>query len=108
MNQYPEESNLFRLDEMLDAMKKSINNAREVKVQQAELIDVIKTSDKAKDFDDFIKDMLEQQTNLEEQIAELDVRINSLGRVCAMLQDADEETSSYFDDLLTALGVFRQ
>lgn len=107
MNEYPEKNNLFRLDEMLEAMQASFNNACEVKGQQAELIDLVKTSAKAEKFDEFVKDMLKQQDNLEDQIAELNVRISALERVCAMLQDAEEDVKSYFDDLLTALGVFR-
>lgn len=109
MNNYPEESNLYRLNEMLDAMRHSIDNARDVKAQQEELIDVVKGSEKADKFKVFIKDMTKQIENLEEQIAELDMRTVALDRVCSYLEDeADENTKSLFDDLLNALGVFRQ
>lgn len=67
---------IFRLEEMLDSMRASIENIKGVKKQQEELIEIVENSDKKEDFKDFIDESKKQIDSLGVQILELSDRVS--------------------------------
>lgn len=90
----------FHLLEMEDSMNEAIKNAKNVKVQQLDLIDLIKNSDKAEKFKDFIEELEKQVEDIDNQIEKLNVRIDALKFVN---QYPDKEI---IEKLITTLGLF--
>lgn len=99
--------NLFRLEEMVDAMTKSLDNAKRVKHEQTVLLSIIKENLK-KDNVDFS----EFSTNLEKQIDEMTKQIKVLNHRKDQLVNvieyakSHEDTKNEFNKLLSGLGVF--
>lgn len=97
--------NTYRLAEMADAMRQSMQNAINVSKEQNALIEIVLESSKAKDFRDFVKNVEVQIDDLDKQIATLDVRAGLLDKVVEACK-ANEETAKIVSTLLKALGVF--
>lgn len=106
MEKQTQKSNIYRLEEMCDAMTASRNNAADVKKSLEDLTVIIKASDKAEKFQSFLKDETAQIKNMTEQIGELDYRIDKLKAVLDAL-DKHPDIAYVIDNLLIALGVFR-
>lgn len=100
-----EKDELYRLEEMLDEMKKSKDNAENVIKSQMELIDFVKANDTENKFEEFVKAMDEQTTSTENAIKTLTTRIEKIEFVV-------EESKKNLDyknitlNLLEGLGVF--
>lgn len=97
----------YRLEEMSEAMDVSIANANKVAKEQALLIEVIKASDKADKFEDFVESCEKQIESLKAQATALAMRNALLKQVVAKCK-ADENISKAVSMLLEALGVFKQ
>ena len=95
--------NFYKLEEMAESMQESINNARKVKEQQEELLNIIETSGSKHKFEEFIKGIEEQEDNIEKQIANLSGRLIVLRN---LLKDADDNVKSSINNLLFVLNVF--
>ena len=100
-----EKDKLYRLEEMLDEMKKSKDNAENVIKSQMELIDFVKANDTENKFEEFVKAMDEQTISTENAIKTLTTRIEKIEFVV-------EESKKNLDyknitlNLLEGLGVF--
>lgn len=100
-----EKDDLYRLEEMLDEMKKSKDNAEDVVKSQMELTDFVKANDTENKFGEFIKGMEEQTTATKNAIKTLATRIEKIESVV-------EESKKNLDyknitlNLLDGLGVF--
>lgn len=90
----------FRLVEMYDSMNQALENAKKVKEQQLELIDVIKKSDKVEKFESFIKELEDQVNNIDSQLKTLEKRMESLKKV------NDYEDKEIVEEMIIALGLF--
>ena len=73
-----EKDELYRLEEMLDEMKKSKDNAENVIKSQMELIDFVKANDTENKFEEFVKAMDEQTISTENAIKTLTTRIEKI------------------------------
>jgi len=94
----------YRLEEMLDAMKNSLENAKKVKAEEEDLVAIIEEH-AAEKFADFIKAQRESINNLSKQIETLENRATSLDTVVARCKD-DSSFAEGITMLLNALGVF--
>lgn len=97
--------NTYRLAEMADAMRQSMQNAINVSKEQNVLIEIVLASSKAKDFEDFVKNIEAQIDDINKQVVTLDVRAGLLDKVVDACK-ANEETARIVSMLLKALGVF--
>lgn len=97
----------YRLEEMSEAMDMSIANANNVAKEQMLLVEVIKASDKADKFKDFIESCEKQIESLKAQATALAMRTALLKQVVTKCK-ADENISKAVSMLLEALGVFKQ
>ena len=82
-----EKDELYRLEEMLDEMKKSKDNAENVIKSQMELIDFVKANDTENKFEEFVKAMDEQTISTENAIKTLTVPRYSSGMYYKVLDD---------------------
>lgn len=99
------DTKLYRLIEMHDAMLQSIDNAKKVKEEQELLIDILKNSDYAKTFENFIKENQKQSENLASQIVVLSLRSDLLQKTITLCKN-DSKIEETVTILLSALGVF--
>ena len=97
----------YRLEEMSEAMDMSIANANKVAKEQALLIEVIKASDKADKFKDFVESCEKQIDSLKTQATALAMRNSILKQVVAKCKE-NKNISKAISMLLEALGVFKQ
>ena len=97
--------NLFRLEEMFDEMKKSMENVKDVVKKQEHLIEVLEKSKEKDDFKDFITSMKEEIKKIEESKITLARRIDCIRDV---IDDCHEDEGKKITvlDLLEGLGVF--
>ncbi len=95
-----ENGKFFHLIEMEDSMEEAIKNAEEVKSQQQELIDLIKNSNKAEKFKEFIEELEKQVKDIDSQIKTLNTRLEALRYVN---QYPEKEI---IEKLITTLGLF--
>ena len=101
-----EESKIYRLEEMIDAMAQDKKNAEDVIFQQKELIDVILKSDKAEKFSEFISSMKEQIDNIVNQIKQLDEKSEALKQIVEECKKSDD-CAKGVDLLIFATGMFK-
>lgn len=99
------ENQTYRLEEMSDAMKKSIDNAKKICEEQQLLIDVVRASEHSEKFDDFVKNVETQIEDINSQIETLTVRSSLLDQVVIICKESDE-AAKMTSMLLKALGVF--
>ena len=99
-------SNIFRLDEMLDAIEYSINNINTVVAEHTKLIDVLDKHEPNEftELKDSFKAQIEQ---MNAQISELTNRQQQLKYVLACCIDS-EETSQIVDKLMLGLGIIKE
>lgn len=95
----------YRLEETLDAMSQSMMNLRNVKDQQIALLNLVRVSDQAEEFKEFLEESEEQLTRLNEQEAKLYTKIELLKQVIDAAK-ANEEIAKTTTLLLMSLGVF--
>lgn len=98
---------VYRLDEMADAMDQSIENAKHVAKEQAALIRVINKSEEAKNFVEFVKAEEQQIEEMNNQITTLSIRSGLLREIVKICKD-DEKISKVVSMTLKALGVFER
>ena len=101
-----EESKIYRLEEMIDAMAQDKKNAEDVIFQQKELIEVILKSDKAEKFSEFITSMKEQIDNIVNQIKQLDEKSEALKQIVEECKKS-EDCAKVVDLLIFATGMFK-
>ena len=95
-----QEGKAFRLVEMYDSMKDAIENAKKIKNQHGELIEIIEASEKKEEFKGFVEELNEQVKNLETQIEKLEKRLSALEFVNSY---TDKEI---IENIIEALGMF--
>lgn len=101
------ENKLYRLEEMVDAIEQSKDNIHEVVGQQMDLIEIVQNSEKAEEFEDFLKESQEQVDNLNKQYEQLSMKqeaVETLIKLCKASEDAELA----FELLSTALGLFEE
>lgn len=96
---------LYRIEEMKDAMNNSIENINNVVSQQLTLTDIINSSDKKEEFENFIKDMEKQNEQLNVQKNVLIIRKELLSQVIERCKN-DIEQSKTVSILAKAIGMF--
>lgn len=96
----------YRYEEMVDAIKSSIDNLEKVMVDQNKLIDLVEKSEESKDFEEFIKESKEQLETLNQQKMELVVKQEILTQVVDMCKE-DEKQAKIISMLSLALGIFK-
>lgn len=97
-------SKVFRLEEMIDAMKASKANLNKVLGEQKHLIDAIAGLNDSS-FDEFVKSMNAQAERLEHQNVELENKIETITKVVEAAR-ADKNIEDILNLLLNGLGVF--
>lgn len=100
MSKEIKEGKAFHLLEMEDSMEEAIKNAEKVKTEQLELVEVIKNSDKADKFKDFIDESEEQIKEIDNQINKLNIRLNALKFV------NNYPEKEIIEKLIITLGLF--
>lgn len=100
MSKEIKEGKAFHLLEMEDSMQAAIENAEKVKAEQLELIDVIKSSEKADKFKEFTDELEKQIDDINVQITTLTTRLEALKVVNAYPQ------KEIIEKLITTLGLF--
>lgn len=100
-----EEKRFFRLEEMADSMNATIDNIVEVRNQQHELIDIIKESDKAEDFAQFIDETEKQIEKMEEQQESIVVQMSYLKDVIKSCKES-EEKMELIEKFMKAIRMF--
>lgn len=100
------EDKTYRLEEMVEAMTKSLDNIDTVTKEQSMLIDVILKSDKAADFREFIKNLEQQCDSLKSQKATLSIRRDMLKQVVDACKE-NEANAKLVTMLVDALAIFQ-
>lgn len=100
-----EEKRFFRLEEMADSMSSTIDNIVEVRNQQHELIDIIKESDKAEDFAQFIDETEKQIEKMEGQQESIVVQMSYLKDVIKSCKES-EEKMELIEKFMKAIRMF--
>lgn len=96
--------NTFLLEEMLDSMNKSIENAKKIREQQVLLIRVVEEH-ASDELEEFIGETKKIQQNLDEQILKLSKRANLVKYAIEAIQE-DSQITKVITVLLEGLGVF--
>lgn len=99
-----EESKLYVLEEMNESIESAINNAREVVAKQMDLVDVLRTSSKAAQFEELIKSVDEQINDITNQIDRLTQQNAALVDVIAACR-TDSNIEQFATRMLTALNA---
>lgn len=94
------------LEQMKESMLQSIDSASRVIAQQKSLIEIVKSSDKAEEFEEFIKELSAQNDNLVEQIAILKRRAANFVELKEWFEQNKEVNCKPIHNLITFLGVF--
>ena len=101
------ENKIYRLEEMLEAMNASRDNLCDVINQQSKLIEIVRVSEDAKQFEQFISESEVQLNELKSQFDMLSIRIKSLYDFIEFVKKSSEfseATTLLFD----ALGMFTE
>ena len=98
------EDKVYRLKEMHDSMKQSLDNISKVKAQQVALISLLKQY-AAEKFAEFISELEEQINKIDEQTKTLIARFELLTQVLNKC-DENEDCEHLVNTLLNALGLF--
>ena len=99
------ESKLYRLEEMLETMEQSIANAKDVKNQQFNLSQLIKSSDKAEEFKEFTDGLDETTKTMVENIKKLEEKKDRLVTVIGKAK-VDSVFESFLNDFMDVIGMF--
>lgn len=99
------ENKLYRLEEMVDNMKQSLNNVSKVINEQQYLVDALKSLNDEK-FTMLITESEKQIDNLQKQQSILIERQQCLEELCNECRDNEEKTN-ILNKLLFSLGVFK-
>lgn len=102
-----ENSKLYRLEEMSDSMTQSIENAHKVVKEQKALIALVKSSDKAKDFESFVKELDTNTTATCDQIKKLIARKDKLEEAIKLCKN-NKQNEDVMNLLLDAFGIFEE
>ena len=100
MTEKNENGKYFYLLEMEDSIESAIENAKKVKEQHLELIELIKDSNKAKKFEKFTGELENQVDEISSQIKTLNTRLEALRFVNSY------EDKEIVEKLITTLGLF--
>lgn len=98
------ESNILRLEEMLESMDASLKNILEISGQQEKLIELVEKHGKV-DFMAFIKESREQLENLKKQYASLGQKRVDLDKIINIAK-SDKEKEDYLNLILNTLINF--
>lgn len=103
------QTNLFRLEEMQEAMELSIENAKKVLHEQEELKTLVENNQEQSsvDFTSFLKDTETQIKQMNEQIDVLQKRQELLKKTIEEMKN-NKAYEKIGENLLNALGVFKQ
>lgn len=103
------QTNLFRLEEMQEAMELSIANAKKVLHEQEELKTLVENNQEQSsvDFTNFLKDTETQIKQMNEQIDVLQKRQELLKKTIEEMKN-NKAYEKIGENLLNALGVFKQ
>lgn len=103
------QTNLFRLEEMQEAMELSIANAKKVLHEQEELKTLVENNQEQSsvDFTSFLKDTETQIKQMNEQIDVLQKRQELLKKTIEEMKN-NKAYEKIGENLLNALGVFKQ
>ena len=103
------QTNLFRLEEMQEAMELSISNAKKVLHEQEELKTLVENNQEQSsvDFTSFLKDTETQIKQMNEQIDVLQKRQELLKETIEEMKN-NKAYEKIGENLLNALGVFKQ
>ena len=103
------QTNLFRLEEMQEAMELSIANAKKVLHEQEELKTLVENNQEQSsvDFTSFLKDTETQIKQMNEQIDVLQKRQELLKKTIEEMKN-NKAYENIGENLLNALGVFKQ
>lgn len=99
-------SNIYKLDEMLDSIKQSIETVRTVIRQQEKLLDVLKDNED-EDFKDFKTGMADQTEEYKKQLEALTIQSMELSTVIDKIK-AKSEIEEIVSDLLAALRIVEE
>ena len=99
---------IFRLQEMVEAMTKSLDNAVSVKNEQETLVKLVKDNIKIDDIDftEFAESLEKQIGHMTDQITTLVNRRDMIQHVVEYADSCDEKTRAMINELLSGLGVF--
>lgn len=100
-----DDSNIFRIDEMSDAIEVSMNNIKEVYEKQERLIGLLEAINND-EFKELIDSMKQQVDYMKIQYTELEARRAHLNYALACCRD-NEDTAKLVDKLLLGLGIFK-
>lgn len=100
-----DDSNLFRIDEMSDAISVSMDNIKEVYEKQERLIGLLEAVNN-EEFAELISSMKQQVEYMKIQYTELEARRAHLNYALACCRD-NEDTAKLVDKLLLGLGIFK-
>ena len=100
-----EEKKTYRLEEMLDSMKDSIDNIASVIAKQKRLLEIVGDSPDAEDFADFIEASEKQIEDYEEQKEKLLERKSKLDFVIKSAKE-NEATDTLVNNFMDAIGMF--
>lgn len=103
----PVENQTYRLEEMIEAMKASIENISAVCGQQMKLIEVCQLSNYRDDFKDFVKEVYEQIDELNRQKSALEKKCQIISEVVELCH-TDEVVSDAVSKLLLGLEAINQ
>ncbi len=100
-----EENKIYRLEEMLDSMKDSIDNIASVIAKQKRLLEIVGDAPDAEDFADFIEASEKQIEDYEEQKEKLLGRKSKLDFVIKSAKE-NEATDVLVNNFMDAIGMF--
>lgn len=100
------ETQCYRLVEMADSVKDSIESAKKVRNQQQKLAEILRTSEHAEEFKEFVENVGKSNESLNAQITELEQRLEKLEVVNAAIEKS-ETFDKLVDALIFALGMFK-
>ena len=100
------DSKVHMLDEMLDEMQKSIENAKTVKSQQEILVEIVEAAEDAEKFTDFVDGMKKQIENISKQIEQLQIKIEYTKAIISRCKK--DEMKALTDLIFKVFGIFEQ
>ena len=104
MSNETKESNIVRLEEMLESMDASLKNILEISGQQEKLIELVEKHAKT-DFLAFIKESREQLENLKKQYASLGQKRTDLDKIINIAK-SDKDKEDFLNLILNTLINF--
>lgn len=98
----------YRFEELQTQIEQSIEQLKDVSKKQTRLVSIINYSDDdtIAEFKDFVKDITEQTTKYEMQIAELNHKVDAIKDIIKLMKTSTENVK-FFSLLSEALGIFQ-